>query len=160
MFRLYNSCYVPQCLQEGESWGLCHLPVSAVSQLGRHETHCNTHSTRKRRCIPTTKGEPCQLCHSLSIPCTLSLAPRPSVVNNHGGGTESTPSPRQPPVALAGPLEVLASRDLCVELVHIYFRFIHDIPHTIFHEPSFLRRLSDGTASTVHIYAMCALAAR
>ncbi|KAJ0415365.1 hypothetical protein BJY00DRAFT_266062 [Aspergillus carlsbadensis] len=121
---------------------------------------CATCRTRKRRCIPTTRGEACQLCHSLSIPCTLSLDPRPSVLNNHGGRIGSTPSPRQPPVALEGPLEVLASRDLCVELVQTYFRFIHDIPHTIFHEPSFLRRLNDGTAPTVHVYAMCALAAR
>ncbi|KAL2840423.1 hypothetical protein BJY01DRAFT_218545 [Aspergillus pseudoustus] len=121
---------------------------------------CATCRTRKRRCIPTIIGEACQLCNSLSIPCTLSVARHPTTVSKPDGRIEPSPGPHQPPAALEGPLGVLASREVCVELVQIYFRFIHDIPHTIFHEPSFLRRLNDGTASTIHIYAMCALAAR
>ncbi|KAL2862816.1 putative C6 transcription factor [Aspergillus lucknowensis] len=103
---------------------------------------CATCRTRKRRCIPTTRGEACQLCRSLSTPCSLNLDSGPLTLNKrevHVG------------VAEPGPL---VSQEVCVELVHIYFRYIHDIPHTIFHEPSFLRRLNEGTAPTIHIYAM------
>ncbi|KAL3464516.1 hypothetical protein BJX64DRAFT_92198 [Aspergillus heterothallicus] len=121
---------------------------------------CATCRTRKRRCIPTSKGAPCQLCHSLSIPCTLAHSPRLNIVNQWDGHIGANLDPRQQPIESASPLGVFASRELWAELVRIYFRFIHDIPHTIFHEPSFLRRLDDATASPIHIYAMCALAAR
>lgn len=57
-------------------------------------------------------------------------------------------------------LGVLGSQELFLELVPLYFHYIHNIAHTIFHEPSFMRRLKDGSASMIHVYAMCALAAR
>ncbi|KAL4926360.1 putative C6 transcription factor [Aspergillus undulatus] len=119
---------------------------------------CVTCRSRKRRCIPTSIGQACQLCHSLSTPCSLSVVSRPRRIDhgppptaeNHGANASESEE------TLGG----LASRQLCTELVHLYFRFIHDIPHTVFHEPTFLRRLSDGNAPIIHIYAMCALAAR
>ncbi|KAF9894126.1 hypothetical protein FE257_009099 [Aspergillus nanangensis] len=52
------------------------------------------------------------------------------------------------------------SQELFLEMVPLYFYHIHNIAHTIFHEPSFMRRLQDGSASMIHVYAMCALAAR
>ncbi|KAJ5989307.1 C6 transcription factor [Penicillium waksmanii] len=54
----------------------------------------------------------------------------------------------------------LDSPELFVELVSLYFNYIHNIAHSVFHEPSFMRRLKHGNASLVHVYAMCALAAR
>ncbi|KAL4798491.1 hypothetical protein BDV19DRAFT_377018 [Aspergillus venezuelensis] len=117
---------------------------------------CVTCRSRKRRCIPTSSGEPCQLCHSLGKPCSLSLVSRPTRVD------------REPPPAVEERVSnasddtttELISRQLSIELVSLYFHYIHDIPHTIFHEPTFMRRINDGTAPMVHIYAMCALAAR
>lgn len=46
------------------------------------------------------------------------------------------------------------------ELVSLYFRFVHNIAHTLFHEASFIRRLNEGRAPMLHVHAMCALAAR
>ncbi|KAL4868003.1 hypothetical protein BDV12DRAFT_186281 [Aspergillus spectabilis] len=109
---------------------------------------CVTCRSRKRRCIPTADGNSCQLCRSLFKPCSLSPVTRPNTV------TQPTAESRRLSAASEDRLGDLASRELCVELVHIYFRFIHDIPHTIFHEPTFMRRLDDGTAPTIHVYAI------
>lgn len=54
----------------------------------------------------------------------------------------------------------LNSPELFVELVSLYFNYIHNIAHSVFHEPSFMHRLKHGKAPLVHVYAMCALAAR
>lgn len=60
--------------------------------------------------------------------------------------------PRQSPLVTA---PVVVS-----ELVALYFRFVHNTAHTLFHEASFIRRLNEGRAPTLHVHAMCALAAR
>lgn len=57
-------------------------------------------------------------------------------------------------------LGVFGSSELVLELVPLYFQYVHNIAHTIFHEPSFMDRLQEGKASMTHVYAMCALAAR
>ncbi|KAJ5944658.1 hypothetical protein N7516_004826 [Penicillium verrucosum] len=52
------------------------------------------------------------------------------------------------------------SREVFHELVLLYFRFIHNVIHTMIHEASFMHQFNQGTASRMHVYAMCALAAR
>ncbi|RDW58946.1 putative C6 transcription factor [Aspergillus mulundensis] len=131
---------------------------------------CVTCRSRKRRCIPNPNGDGCQLCYEIAKPCSLSIASRPERINNGGehlptGGTGLSSFPldlpsQVSPIVPETPLGELASRELCAELVQLYFRFIHDIAHTIFHEPTFLRRLYDGTAPMIQVYAMCGLAAR
>ncbi|KAE8375135.1 hypothetical protein BDV26DRAFT_283711 [Aspergillus bertholletiae] len=56
--------------------------------------------------------------------------------------------------------EALQTHEVLHELVGLYFRHIHNIAHTMFHEPSFMQRMKEGTASMKHVYGMCALAAR
>jgi hypothetical protein len=51
-------------------------------------------------------------------------------------------------------------REVLLELVPLYFQYVHNIAHTIFHEPSFMQRLQEGKVSMTPVYAMCALAAR
>ncbi|KAL4983693.1 hypothetical protein BDW68DRAFT_194215 [Aspergillus falconensis] len=117
---------------------------------------CVTCRSRKRRCIPTPNGDGCQLCHETAKPCSLRIASRPERVNN-GGRYWSTGGngPLNLPFNVSEvPLGGLASREIWVELVHLYFRFIHDIAHTVFHEPTFLRRLYDGTAPMIQVYAI------
>jgi hypothetical protein len=57
-------------------------------------------------------------------------------------------------------LDAFGAQEVLLELVPLYFQYVHNIAHTIFHEPSFLHRLQEGKASMTHVYAMCALAAR
>ena len=56
--------------------------------------------------------------------------------------------------------EALKKHEVLHELVRLYFRHIHNIAHTMFHELSFMHHMKEGTASMKHVYGMCALAAR
>ncbi|CAG7985062.1 unnamed protein product [Penicillium nalgiovense] len=98
---------------------------------------------RKKRCSPVGDGHGCELCRSLSIPCGLD---DPYSV--------SSPSP-----GLQG-ITMQTSREVFHDLVLLYFRFIHNVIHTMIHEASFMHQFKEGTASMIHVYAMCALAAR
>lgn len=45
-------------------------------------------------------------------------------------------------------------------LVDLYFRFIHDKPHTLFHPILLRKRISEGTIGLSVLYGIMALAAR
>lgn len=45
-------------------------------------------------------------------------------------------------------------------LVDLYFRFMHDSPHSLFHEPTFKARVVEGTVSQPVLLAMMGLSAR
>ncbi|EAW06430.1 putative C6 transcription factor [Aspergillus clavatus NRRL 1] len=140
---------------------------------------CTTCRVRKRRCVPAgDKFNNCELCLSLSIPCSLSTEPgvfasANGAVASHHPVAEKLPPP-EPPRHEVRPVRVrelppeeplldlylLATPVLFQELVALYFRFIHNVAHTLFHEASFLRLLIEGRASLIHVHAMCALAAR
>ncbi|PLB50586.1 hypothetical protein P170DRAFT_381458 [Aspergillus steynii IBT 23096] len=113
---------------------------------------CATCRARKRRCVPADRGSTCQMCLLLSIPCSLNSGSRLRIQPPNGLVGSSQLTERSPSVD--------RSRELLYELVPLYFRFIHNIAHTMFHVPSFMRRLNEGKAFMVHIHAMCALAAR
>lgn len=130
------------------------------------------------------------LCQSLSIPCSLSqnytetdvpipskrdvqhqafmvskqLPDRDRPLNGFSAGAASPhvlrsvrpqPQPKPPRQSPLVTAPVVVS-----ELVALYFRFVHNTAHTLFHEASFIRRLNEGRAPMLHIHAMCALAAR
>ncbi|OOQ85328.1 putative C6 transcription factor [Penicillium brasilianum] len=117
---------------------------------------CAACRTRKRRCIPSSTWDGCRLCQALSIPCTLRRNPT-SLHVAVGTSVKATLDGRRDEDHVLG---VFGSSDLVLELVPLYFQYVHNIAHTIFHEPSFMDRLREGKASMTHVYAMCALAAR
>lgn len=45
-------------------------------------------------------------------------------------------------------------------LVDLYFRFIHDQPHSLFHAPSFKESVMAGTASQAVLLSMIGMSAR
>ncbi|KAI9924929.1 hypothetical protein MW887_006335 [Aspergillus wentii] len=113
--------------------------------------------------------------------CRLSLSPGQHVPSNLPTRSlqvreEDAPTPKplparpdlvlfrekQPREAQREPprVEIVLTNELALELVSIYFRYIHNVAHTLFHEASFMMRLKQGRAFMVHVYAMCALAAR
>lgn len=58
-------------------------------------------------------------------------------------------------------LEVqLPPMQLCLELVDLYFRYIHDLFHSLFHRPSLMQDVVDGTIPKVILYAIISLSAR
>jgi hypothetical protein len=54
----------------------------------------------------------------------------------------------------------LPPQSLCEELVGLYFRFIHDTFHSLFHYPTMMEDVSQGTVPPVILYAMISLSAR
>jgi hypothetical protein len=50
--------------------------------------------------------------------------------------------------------------ELCLELVHLYFDFIHDQFHSLFHRPSVVEDVQAGLAPPVIVFGMMALSAR
>ncbi|GFF29083.1 uncharacterized transcriptional regulatory protein C1327.01c [Aspergillus udagawae] len=143
---------------------------------------CTTCRVRKRRCVPAgDKYNNCELCLSLAIPCSLSTEPgvfaaatNGSAAVSHHPVAEKLPAPEPPraqikpvrriqelpPVEPLLDLYLLATPALFLELVSLYFRSIHNVAHTLFHEASFMRLLNEGRASLMHVHAMCALVAR
>ena len=56
--------------------------------------------------------------------------------------------------------DIVPDRDLSVELVHLYFRYIHIVFHNLFHEPSFVSAVRNGTIPKVLFFGAIALSAR
>ncbi|KUL83250.1 hypothetical protein ZTR_10462 [Talaromyces verruculosus] len=56
--------------------------------------------------------------------------------------------------------DIIPDRDLSVELVHLYFRYIHIVFHNLFHEPSFVSAVRNGTIPKVLFFGAIALSAR
>ncbi|KAF5590554.1 uncharacterized protein FSUBG_10770 [Fusarium subglutinans] len=52
------------------------------------------------------------------------------------------------------------TQDEKMYLVDLYFRFIHDSPHSLFHEPTFKASVAEGTVSQPVLLAMMGLSAR
>ena len=51
-------------------------------------------------------------------------------------------------------------QSLAAELVQLYFDYVHDQFHTLFHQPSFMEDLENGKAHPILVYGMMALSAR
>lgn len=51
-------------------------------------------------------------------------------------------------------------KELCLELVELYFDLIHDQFHSLFHRPSFMEQVKKGTAPRILLFAIMALSAR
>lgn len=54
----------------------------------------------------------------------------------------------------------LPTRPLCIELTELYFRYIHDTFHSIFHRPSVMQDVANGTLPKVLLFGIVSLSAR
>lgn len=54
----------------------------------------------------------------------------------------------------------LPPKAVCLELVELYFDYIHDQFHSLFHRPSFIEDVEKGRAPPVILFAILALSAR
>jgi hypothetical protein len=142
-------------------------------------------SVRKRRCIPTDSAMLCQLCKLLSVPCSLTIRPPEKRRIHVSHPIENTVSPKDdgdlasspqtglrrrssfpiPSVDLSlssyfKPSSLIPTKPLLTELVDLYFRLIHNAPHTLFHESSFLSKLESEQIPELVLLGMMALSAR
>lgn len=81
---------------------------------------------------------------------------RPATVT----ATDAGPNMDPDAVASISPAAVVQDKSICFELVDLYFKYIHDQLHSLFHRPSFVQDLQDDAAPLVLVYGMMAMSAR
>lgn len=99
----------------------------------------------KRRCDQSQRDTACDQCLQRDLQCSASASVAGQPLHD-----ARIPLPKQ---------ESLFDKD-AKYLVDLYFEFIHDKPHTLFHEPSFKASVADGTVSRRLLLSVMGLSAR
>jgi hypothetical protein len=112
-------------------------------------------------------GAPCVHCKNRHVECSLAKSPSYSNGDSNGDGFWSKIQSPSSPTALNFALTRCQSistdlppRNLCLDLVELYFRYIHDTFHSIFHPPSIIQDVADGSIPRVLLFGMISLSAR
>jgi hypothetical protein len=111
-------------------------------------TACLQCRTGKRKCSSTKLGASCTPCINKNISCSNQAHRRQNPSISYTVSTRPCDNIRPP-----------YSEDI-IYLVNLYFEYIHDKPHTLFHVPSFKASLLDGTVSRTVLLSMIGLSAR
>ncbi|RDW62820.1 hypothetical protein BP5796_11122 [Coleophoma crateriformis] len=117
--------------------------------------------SRRRKCVISTGSSSCTFCVSRGVACTngtLALSPKSGNSPRGHGPVVSTPTTpgEQSPDKYAQ----LPPMPLRLELIELYFDFIHDQFHHLFHRPTFLDDAVQQRVPPIIIYAISALSAR
>ncbi|OQV05348.1 Fungal specific transcription factor domain-containing protein [Cladophialophora immunda] len=126
----------------------------------RPPTACVVCRTRRRKCEVTAAGAPCAYCTSRKLSC--SFAPFPPT-DTAWPNQSPTTTPETVTSGLTRCQSIttdLPSQPLCIDLVELYFRYIHDTFHSLFHPPSVMEDVINGTIPRVLLFAMISLSAR
>ncbi|KAF6824332.1 C6 transcription factor [Colletotrichum plurivorum] len=147
----------------------------------RYSTACSACRARRRKCEVPIGGGQCTYCATQNVACSragsiiqpkavvpvspLSVSPLSVSVATPKTPTVTEIMVASPPAASLTPAAVtpavaVADKALCFELVELYFKYIHDQLHSLFHRPSFMLDLHEGNAPLVLVYGMMALSAR
>lgn len=113
------------------------------------------HRTRRRRCYRARQGTSCDYCISKGIEC--------SIQHKSAGAAKRGYEPLDHPRGGSGShisSSVLPDRQLCQELVDLYFRYIDIAFHCLFHRASFEAALHDGSIPKVLLFGVVSLSAR
>lgn len=119
------------------------------------------HRIRRRRCrFPNGPNASCEYCVSKRLKCTGF---QPTSAPSTSASIRSLDEP-----ARSGDGEIVQSKsavglpplEVCSELVSLYFDYIHDQFHSLFHRPSLEADLANGKVPLVILYAIIGLAAR
>lgn len=133
---------------------------------------------RRRKCEVPSAGGQCVYCAAQNLACSRAgsiIQPKAAPVTPTA--IISSPMPAPPPVLREipttgmpdlipptprgiAPQAAVQDKALCFELVELYFKYIHDQLHSLFHRPSFMLDLHEGTAPLVLVYGMMAMSAR
>ncbi|KAF2226208.1 hypothetical protein BDZ85DRAFT_192868 [Elsinoe ampelina] len=112
---------------------------------------CHQCRSSKRRCDLVRDQQTCEPCARRSLKCSRSIK-------------SSRSRTLQPAYQSPTPKQSLRLDDLdesvVDEVVGLYFRHIHDKPHTIFHEKTFRASIADKTAPEMNVLAVIGMAAR
>ncbi|KAJ5161059.1 hypothetical protein N7492_006451 [Penicillium capsulatum] len=123
----------------------------------RQARACRACRERRRRCETQAPGLACKHCVAKRLACTnseISQGPR-DYIDSHSLGNPTAGLLHVPPAQCP-----LPAKPLAVELSELYFHYVHDQFHTLFHPPSFMQDLKCGKAPPILLYGMMALSAR
>jgi hypothetical protein len=123
----------------------------------RLPTSCRECRVGKRKCTPDPAGKQlrCLVCRSRRIDCSNTVMPLASTF----GGSIIRPEPLTLP-ATSVHLSTSTPSGQEFEFINLYFRYIHDRPHSLFHEKSTWEALRNGTLPEHLWRAMCVLGCR
>jgi hypothetical protein len=111
--------------------------------------------SRRRKCVGNATDAGCSHCISRNLQCSLAKLP---------SNSWNVPPPVSPTynefTQHRGPIAEMPDQQLCEELVDLYFRYIHDSFHSLFHRPSLMEDVARGTLPKVLLFAIMSLSAR
>ncbi|OQE29812.1 hypothetical protein PENSTE_c002G04501 [Penicillium steckii] len=111
---------------------------------------------RRRRCEIPVSGASCKYCSDRGLACSNSEPSRGPQINDQLEHFTSQSS-----LCVATPIfPPQDDQGLCTELVQLYFDYVHDQFHTLFHQPTFMNDLSQHKAPPILVHGMMALSAR
>ncbi|PVH84960.1 hypothetical protein DL98DRAFT_568590 [Cadophora sp. DSE1049] len=136
-----------------------------MSEKRGRSSACRNCRLRKRKCLPIPGEDSgcCQLCRDQALPCSLTITSNknrrivPANNTTSPVNSEVIASPKNPS---NDPASLLPPKPVLNELVDLYFRLIHDGPHTLFHEPTFVSNLASNSVPAGLVFAVIALSAR
>ncbi|KAJ4365954.1 hypothetical protein N0V95_000329 [Ascochyta clinopodiicola] len=138
----------------------------------RKPSACSTCRARRRKCIyPTgTRHDrviACEYCRSRALHCVQRppeggyYAQRQARIEEFEAGQQTSASPRGPPTpASSQSPSDLPPVPLRLELVNLYFDYIHDQFHSMYHRPSFTEDVARERVPRIILLAVFALSSR
>lgn len=115
-------------------------------------TACKECRAGKRKCIALTTNVKCLQCSKRQIECSLHV---------HSHQQKRFLLPEVPHEIIDTKAQIqLPSQQIREELVMLYLRYLHNKPHTLFHEPTLLESVRTGTISYNVLYGILGVSAR
>ena len=108
--------------------------------------------SRRRKCEFVAAGQACVLCRDKGLQCSFVTSSTPA--------TDSSSENVFLTTIETDAILPLPPRDVCEEVIVLYFDLLHDTSHCLFHRPSLLEDLANGSISRPILYAIVGLAAR
>ncbi|KAK4235699.1 hypothetical protein C8A03DRAFT_17598, partial [Achaetomium macrosporum] len=113
---------------------------------------------RRKRCDRPRVGTSCTFCIRRGLECIVEQ--QSATAPAREDGYEPFVSTRGDGAAPISPAALMPDRQLCNELVDLYFRYIHVAFHNLFHRPSFEAGMLDGTIPKILVFGVFGLSAR
>ncbi|KAI1623355.1 fungal-specific transcription factor [Exophiala viscosa] len=138
----------------------------------RPPTACVACRNRRWKCEVVTPKSPCTWCQDRQLTCSFTSStarkkdwseahwePRPYDSSSETGIRDEVASSADYQAA-PSTSNGLPSNALRIELVELYFRYIHDTFHSLFHRPSLVQDVIDETIPEVLLFGIISLSSR
>ncbi|KAF3137223.1 hypothetical protein TWF703_005145 [Orbilia oligospora] len=118
----------------------------------RTSTACLQCRTAKRKCTRDQGNGPCKQCHQRQVSCSKAI------VRQHSQQTNVLNLPSSAEAVVEAVRHPYSTE--VFDLVDLYFDYIHDKPHILFHEPTLKTSVRNGSVSRTVLLSLIAISAR